>query len=168
MGFSVVPPGPSWNRLGDLKANRKRTGDNAPLIWFLLSLNDVGFLWASLRGSVATGPVLERSGGLLEHVGSHLERSCAILFYIGGLALYFYILEVILGSRRPSWSHLGPNYFASSDPHRNLPRLIPKVRAPMVTMCAGCGGVGQCGGVATSKDAVLLKSNGPRAPDDDI
>eukprot|EP00959_Pyramimonas_sp_CCMP1952_P381309 7989905-Pyramimonas_sp.AAC.1 len=36
------------------------------------------------------------------------------------------------------------HHFTSGDPHRNLRRLIPKVRALIGTMCAGRGGLGQC------------------------
>ena len=102
--------GPSWAPLGALlghlgailrpqepigreTARMQKTSKNTR------DLKDFGLLRASLEGSKGTwsrpGAVLRALGCMLIAILNHLGLSCAIL-------------EAILGSLRPSWSHLGP------------------------------------------------------------
>ena len=107
------------------------------------------------------GAVLERSWGLLEHVGSHLEASCAILSHLGGhLGLSVALLE-------PSWAIL------DAPTRRGTPRPGPGegVGGGVNPSPKGKKGVGRKRGRAkplTPQRAGGVSISSPRAHDDSL
>jgi len=124
---------PSWARLGALLGNLGailRPQNRSPLrakrqrgTNHLFSLG-VGRILASVghprEAPWPLGVVLDGPVGLSEHVGSHLERSCTILFHLGG---HVVISWAIFSETRPS------------DTSRNTPGhdlLTPLFDAPLL------------------------------------
>ena len=105
LGASWAPLGAFLGRLGAILKPQKPIGSEKARrynsVVFFRYLKDLGLLGGSLEGSGGTWgrpwAVLRAPGGRLKTILNHVGLSCAIL-------------EAILASLEPSWSHLGPSW----------------------------------------------------------